>query len=583
MTMSYKDSSSFKVDGNGTFIVVAKENKDSMSSRILEAINLSNHQSTDNHEVYRTITSNGVVTKYFRDGTFVLLQPSGYLEESSKGDYYKATYPNGKKYLVQPKIGEKKLVERYPCQSALDPESGTIFTSRADGLMIFKFKDESRLTVFPDGTRIHSTKGKTVMTIEHPSHEKITIDVDYFRARNPSVIGVGSAFASKGRENLFERTYDGRIMTVHLSDGGRLRIYKEMRELEGYNNFRLVAVTLYDTANFVTLKIENYGEIVYLDKRDFYQQVPASTRLNTSLRVLEGRANKPADEIDQRKAEQSAVIGSVPFDHFIQLFMPVGERAGGVYTVDLNKGEMLIRDFESNEFKINKEAKLQSKISVSFNLNNQMPVWDEFPKFDGSEYLDPINLDLPVPKKWLYPTLAIVQRDGNAKLLHAEEMLEDYFHKKLLEPSFALERDNAALKSKDITIISHHTKHKDDLSWKEVLPSAFRGIPQTKGIEANPPYSSLAFRRFVHYNQLEKVDSKEIESSRQAVEAWQQLRDQEEKNWAIYASSAEEKAIELEFQQRMLVLAQQEKNILVYGQSNKAEISNAHNVVFADS
>jgi hypothetical protein len=583
MTFSYRDGRCFKIDGNGTLVIVAKEAKDPMNSRILEAINLSNHQATDNCEVHRTITSKGTITRYFRDGTFQLMRPSGYMEESSKGDYFKAVYPDGRKYLVQPKQEDKKLVERIPSKSALDPETGTTFTSRADGLLVFRFMDGGRLTVFPDGTRVRCSANKSKLTIEHPSHDPVTIDADHFRARNPSVVGVGSAFASKGRENLFERTYDGRVMSLALADGGRLRVYKEMRELEGYNNFRLVAVTLLDAPNQVVVKHENYGEVVYLDRRDFFEQSQTASRLSEAIRVLKHRANGMNTNIHQRKVEQTGVSGPLPFDYFIQLFMPTHERSGGVYTVDLNKGELLIKDFESNEFKISKNAQIQSNISVSFNLNSQKPVWDDFPTFEGSEYLEKVNMDLPVPKVWLPPALAVVERDGNAKVLHSENMLEDYFAKKLLDDSFVLERENRGLKSTDISVITKTETEHNNQQWKLGLPSAFRGLPQTKFLPKDPEYHTLAFRRLIRFDQLEHVDHTDIESVRQKSAAYQSQREAEEKSWDIYTSSAEEKKTELEYQQRLLVLALQEKNILVYGQSNKAEISNAHNVVFADS
>lgn len=583
MTMTFTNGDCYKVDGNGNFIVFNRQPSNDRSARLMEAIGLNQHHSLDKKETHRMISGRGVVTIFFQDGTFLVMHPSGFMELSCKGDYYYSIYPNGKRYLVQPRQGDKKLDCRISTTTAVDPETGIVCTSRKDHLRIFGYKDGSRLTTFADGTSVWTSADRSSFVVRHPSHARVSVDYDYFRARNPSVIGLGSSFATKGKANLFERTFDGRLMTVSCDDGAVVKVFKEMRELGGYNNFRLVTVTLLENVSQKVLKHENCGEVVYIDKRDGRPVDSVGQRVADMIDTLRSRSSVDWQSIESIAKSHVGDSMNANRDYFIQLFLPVNEREGGVYTVDIGKGEMLIKDSEGNDFVIDKEGKIKSNISISFNLNSKKSSWDKFPRFEGKEYIDPTNLDLPVPKDWSPPTLAVIDRSGEATVLYNQKMLVDYFEDKLTQASFALTNSDNASVSGGITIVSRlgtSTRSADSLA---AMPSIFRGLPQTKTPASRPPIESIAVRRFTTLRDFVSTDAGVVQSSRTKVDSWQSERHRHAKQTEIFETSTEEKAVELEFQQRLLVLANNEKNILVYGQSNKTEISNTSNVVFEDA
>ena len=583
MTMTHSNGICNKVDGNGNFIVFNMQPNSDRSARLMEAIGLNQHHSLDKKETHRMIAGRGVVTIFFQDGTFLVMHPSGFMELSCKGDYYYATYPNGYRYLVQPRQGEKKLDQKISTTTAVDPETGIICTSRGDHLRIFKYTDGTRLTSFVDGTTIWSNKERCQFVVRHPSHSDVSIQYDYFRARNPSVIGLGSSFATKGRDNLFERTYDGRLMTINCDDGNTIKIFKEMRELGGYNSFRLVTVTIFETATQKVIKHENYGEVVFIDKRDSRPTAQGIDEVGELVAALKTRTNLDWKTLEQISKLNIDASMKRSLNYFIQLFLPVNERQGGVYTVDIFKGEILIRDNEGNEFLVDKEGKMSSKISISFNLNSKKSAWDKFPHFEGKEYIDPANLDLPVPKEWNPPALVVIDRSGEATVLYDQKMLTDYFEDKLTQQSFALTSQDQTNASGGITVISCVKSTCSSKVAAFEMPSIFRGLPQTNPPLSKPSVESIVVRQFKTLKDFDTTDDGVVQASKAKSEAWHADRHNHRVMSEIFKSSSEEKAIELEFQQRLLVLAKDEKNILVYGQTNKIEISNTSNVIFADS
>ena len=123
-----------------------------------------------------------------------------------------------------------------------------------------------------------------MITIEHPDYMKIEVLNNKFRGRNPQIIGIGSSFAMKGKHNIFERSYTGRMTVVHMDDGTQLINYQEMRELPGYNNFRMVGVSIIYGYDSSLVKIESTGEVVVLDALDFTDKANVSPeQLNQSM------------------------------------------------------------------------------------------------------------------------------------------------------------------------------------------------------------------------------------------------------------------------------------------------------------
>ena len=585
MTVSKTDGRCIKIDGNGNIVQIASHEENLRSARFFEAIGVSLHHGPEHKETHRMISGKGTVTRYFTDGTFEILYPSGNIDIGTKGDHYFCLRTDGAKELVEPRRGERKIVETIPIDIGLDPETGIKFLSRKDNMTRFIYPDGSRLVVFADGTRIHSSSSRNTFTIQHPLHAEIEIVYDYFRARNPSIIGVGSAYATKGKENLFERSYTGRIAKVKMESGAEISIFKEMRELEGYNNFRLVLVTLLTNPDKKVIKLENYGELVFVDQRDFQSKTIQEERLRWAIDELTSRVNQMQRGVINSPKSLGPQETS-QFDYFIQLFLPRAERTGGVLSADLNKGEMYLRDTESNEFIINKDGRVRSDIAVSFNLNNQKPKWDPKAEYDGSEYVDSLNHDLPVPKEWQVPQLAIIDSEGRASSFYEPSMLTDYFEDKLYQCAMVVQKSDRATGTNGLSVLTlsnKQGKNKARTYGTYTVPSIFKGLPRTIAISETPAREELILRTFEEAKPFKAEDPLLLESTSQKIKEWRQQREKEAQNRKIFLTSVEEKVTEFDFQQRLMELAQTQKNIIVHGQTNKAEIANQGNVVFADS
>ena len=584
MTISSKDGRLIKIDGNGAVVQVAPQEQDQRSVRVMEAIGLSNHLGHELLETHRTVTGRGTVTRYFHDGTNCIYYASGRIDISSKGDYFYTVNPNGVKELVMKK--ERKAIEIIQTSKGQDPESGITYLSRKDNFIRYDYPDGSRLSVFSDGTRISSNPERTLFKVHHATHDTVEITYDYFRARNPGIIGPGGAFATKGRENIFERIYDGRLVTIVQECGIRTRVFKEMRELEGYNNFRLTTVTLLDSPDGKVLRLENYGEVVYIDKKDFMTDSTKLERVSLVLDRLEKRSHRMQRGVEEILDQEIRLPESTgETDYFIQMFLPRKERTANVYTLDIFKGDIHMRDAEGNEFTLNKQGKVRSHINVSFNLNHEKPLWDEIPKFEGAEYVDPINFDLPVPRDWQQPFLAMIDKEGKSHVFYEESMVQDYFEDKRLSWSMLVKKRDQVTGSSSMTILTRRDTSMltRPLPPRYEIPSIFRGLPVSKHLNLIPEKKEYFLRTFTKYRLLRDEDKEILHKVEKSNNVWKAEREATLEISNIFDTSHQERMVELEFQQKLLQLAIDDKNIIVYGQSNKSEISNPSNVVFADS
>jgi hypothetical protein len=55
----------------------------------------------------------------------------------------------------------------------------------------------------------------------------VRVSLDRVKARTDTIIGLGSAYANVGFENVFERSNDGRVVETFLGNGSRVISYRE--------------------------------------------------------------------------------------------------------------------------------------------------------------------------------------------------------------------------------------------------------------------------------------------------------------------------------------------------------------------
>jgi hypothetical protein len=226
MTLFSGSGKSVKIGASGDIVQYPAAKNTTRETKLLESVGLGYTSIQNQREVYRTISNKGVITRTFNDNSSMIYFPSGLIEFGLKGHTHHRILANGKHKFIDWKAKEAKLVEQIETTQASDVETGISYISRADGFRRFDYPDGSKLVIFNDGTHLHTDAKKEVFTITHASYDKVVITYDFFRARNPGVIGLGSAFASKGKDNLMERSFTGRISEVTLESGITLLTYK---------------------------------------------------------------------------------------------------------------------------------------------------------------------------------------------------------------------------------------------------------------------------------------------------------------------------------------------------------------------
>ena len=90
-----------------------------------------------------------------------------------------------------------------------------------------------------------------------------TIKVKYDASGSTNILSQSGRDATKGQENLFERSWDGRIIETYLHDGTKVCGYKEKSNVgaELYTHL----VYSYDGS---VIKIREDGEVVIISEKD---------------------------------------------------------------------------------------------------------------------------------------------------------------------------------------------------------------------------------------------------------------------------------------------------------------------------
>jgi hypothetical protein len=247
------------------------------------------------------------VIRHFTDGTFMILYSNGMTEVSKKGGHYIKTNFKGQITIKNIKSGEINTSDSVKCTKRIDPSNGDIIYSRQDNNVIIFCKDGRRIVYFEDGTTIQSSKERDEFIIQHENYATVRVKYDLYRIRNPIIIGVGSSYASKGTNNIFERSYTGRVIEVFFENGTKMLSYKEMRELEGYNNFKLYTIGLFYIRSGLVIKTEDTGKFIFLKtiRRDCtFEFLRLLNRAKADFRKSDRRAGGLRDQAPSRWTDQ---------------------------------------------------------------------------------------------------------------------------------------------------------------------------------------------------------------------------------------------------------------------------------------
>lgn len=260
-----------------------------------------------------------------------------------------------------------------------------------------------------------TSPGKDIIIVEHPDYSTVKVRLDEIKARTDSIIGLGSAYANVGFDNLFERSNNGVIVETYLPDGSRVIGHREKRELPGYNSYTTNQIHVVYLEDGSVAKVVDDGEVVLVSGVD-------RVALNHS-----GEQRELGHDID----------------YWLQLFSVPEERRAGVYTANLAAGALWTKDDEGNVFTLRSNGDIDTKIAVSLNLaaqQNQMNgVVADYnnpldrpgtPDFNEGEFIEEENKFLPQPKTWVPVRLFTINNDNTGYELHSKEQVQNYFRLK---------------------------------------------------------------------------------------------------------------------------------------------------------
>jgi hypothetical protein len=103
---------------------------------------------------------------------------------------------------------------------------------REDGVLLIDYVDDSRLTIFPDGTNILKKKRSdgdagTVTLITKDNYAPMRLIYDPVKARARTIIGLGGTDALMGKDNIMVRSNTGKVSEVLLPDKTIVQSYLE--------------------------------------------------------------------------------------------------------------------------------------------------------------------------------------------------------------------------------------------------------------------------------------------------------------------------------------------------------------------
>lgn len=345
-------------------------------------------QKPGTEEENRIIFPSGAIAKHFSNGSIVMLMPSGEVSQMTKEKLWTITNNKGKKlakrqHLTYPMDPIKTI-------SQIDAETLAKVTIREDLVMTLKFQDNSFAVFHEDGTRMHTSADKNTIYIESPGFAPIRIYKDLIKARQNTVIGLGSSDSGLGAEDIMLRSNDGVLIETYLPNHTKIQSFVQKQELEAYNEFSTNRINLVRRGDGTILKSSQNGEIVFI-----------------------------TTESREALAESSG-----PDAYFYNIFTVPEERNSGVYTVRVDAGKLFTKDNEGNYFEVSTQGKAIEKLAVSLNVEDIQP---ESPHVSDGEYIDPECKFLPPPASIIPPRLFIIKDNTATELLEHSQL--DYHFK----------------------------------------------------------------------------------------------------------------------------------------------------------
>ncbi|EAR91082.3 hypothetical protein TTHERM_00430030 (macronuclear) [Tetrahymena thermophila SB210] len=491
-------------------------------------------------EIKRIITGKGSVIKYMKDGSISVLYANGNVSFcQQRNGIWITTNNKGLRKLRNTKDGTETEQDHVPCAKRIDPESGSKIIIRGDQTTIITYRDGSVYTKHKDGTQMLTSAKKDYIIIEHPEFSTVKVLLDEVKARTDTVIGLGSAYANVGFDNLFERSNNGIIIETYLPDGTKVVGYKEKQELPGYNQFQTNHIHLIYFDDGSVGKVLDNGEVVFISAVD-------------RVALNKNGQNKPFGE---------------DLDFWLQLFCVPEERKAGVYNISLKERILWTRDDEGNFFALKSNGEIDTKIAVSLNLNqnqvdgpnsNLNPLdRPQTPDFQEGEFIEEENKFLPQPSSWVPIRLFTINNDNTGFELFNEEQVQNYFRLKEKDPTCVNLFDDQVpnyQNCKSISFISQllNLEDKKIIQIKPEIPRNLDIIPKTEQKKTEPEKKSYLFRNFLKFEEFNGEKREQHKQDLEKYDLWKKDQVKQSNEYGIIQKTEEERDAEFNIQLKIL-------------------------------
>ena len=477
-------------------------------------------QKSGSDEENRIIFPSGSVARYHTNGTISLLMPSGEISHLSKEKLWTVTNNKGKR------IGKRQRIV-YPMDpisviSQIDAETLAQVTIREDLVMTLMFQDNSFAVFHEDGTRIHTSVDKNTMYIECPGYAPVRIYKDLIKARQNTIIGLGSSDSGLGAEDIMLRSNDGILIEAFLPNSTKVQSFVQKQELEAYNEFSTNRINLVTRRDGTILKTSQEGEIVFITT----------------------------------ESREALAQNAGPSAYFYDIFTVPEERNSGVYTIRVDAGRLFTKDNEGNYFEVSTRGKAIERLAVSLNVEDTQP---ESPQVSEGEYIDPECKFLPPPAAIIPPRLFVIKDDSATELLEESQLA---YHFKYAQGRY-LKED-----TKEFTAhswISNKDAERgfmfpDSPFMRYSLPKIVSPMLQTLVLSAVPKPASYVYRKVRQFPAMDEQKRLKIENELERFELWKEEREQKRQEYMINDPRNEQEIGKYEmFLQRLSLLRESDE------------------------
>ncbi|CAG9330394.1 unnamed protein product [Blepharisma stoltei] len=449
-------------------------------------------------EENRIIGGMGYVVRNLVNDAIQILMPSGDFSTRSKDRVWVCTNNKGMRLVKRMKDGVSYNLEPIKVQSFTDPETLAKVIIREDLVMKITFSDNSYAAFHPDGTKIHTSADENTVHIESPGYAPVKSHKDPLKARQHTVIGLGSSDSGLGIGDLMLRSHNGIITEVILPNKTSIRTFTQKQEMEGYNEYCTQLICVLTTSDGSIMKVQQDGEIV----------------------LITGEARQILAEKDGQDA------------YFYELFTLAEDRTSGVYSAHCEKGKIWTKDSEGNYFEIGIQGKAIEKLAVSLNVEEAEPTT---PRIAEGEYIDPECRFLPPPLTIIQPRLFEIKGNKVKELLNEEQLTP---FKRNLDWSYKKQGEDCHTWIKSLEGKDNYLHPTSPFKYYSI-PKTVSSILQTIIIPDEPVNSAYINRTIYEFPSFDEEKRLKVSDDLKRYEEWKEKQKKTRSTYAIQDSRTE--------------------------------------------